>query len=56
MPSANPKPRTMYDKVFDEHIVDEREDGTILLYIGKLAQIIMIMMHPKVHGRQAPSP
>lgn len=36
MPLANPKPRTLYDKVFDAHIVDEREDGTILLYIGKL--------------------
>ena len=34
MPSANKKPRTLYDKVFQDHIVDEREDGTILLYIG----------------------
>ncbi len=34
MPSANQKPRTLYDKVFQDHIVDEREDGTILLYIG----------------------
>jgi hypothetical protein len=34
MPSANTKPRTLYDKVFQDHIVDEREDGTILLYIG----------------------
>ena len=35
MPSANQKPRTLYDKVFEAHIVDERDDGTILLYIGK---------------------
>ena len=34
MPSANKKPQTLYDKVFQDHIVDEREDGTILLYIG----------------------
>ncbi len=34
MPSANRKPRTLYDKVFQDHIVDERDDGTILLYIG----------------------
>jgi 3-isopropylmalate dehydratase len=34
MPSANNKPRTLYDKVFEDHIVDERDDGTILLYIG----------------------
>ncbi|KAL8723319.1 MAG: hypothetical protein Q9225_000371 [Loekoesia sp. 1 TL-2023] len=35
MPSANRKPRTLYDKVFEDHIVDEREDGTILLYIDR---------------------
>jgi 3-isopropylmalate dehydratase len=34
MPSANIKPRTLYDKVFQDHIVDEQEDGTVLLYIG----------------------
>jgi hypothetical protein len=37
MPSADTKPRTLYDKVFQDHIVDEREDGTILLYIGMVA-------------------
>jgi 3-isopropylmalate dehydratase len=37
MPSADIKPRTLYDKVFQDHIVDEREDGTILLYIGMVA-------------------
>ncbi|KAI9691267.1 MAG: 3-isopropylmalate dehydratase [Bogoriella megaspora] len=35
MPSAIPKPRTLYDKVFEDHIVDEKEDGTILLYIDR---------------------
>jgi 3-isopropylmalate dehydratase len=36
MPSAVIPPRTLYDKVFEDHIVDEKDDGTILIYIGKL--------------------
>lgn len=35
MPAAEPKPRTLYDKVFQDHVVNEQEDGTIILYIGK---------------------
>lgn len=35
MPSAEGGPQTLYDKVFQDHIVDERLDGTILLYIGR---------------------
>jgi hypothetical protein len=34
MPTAEGGPQTLYDKVFQDHIVDERLDGTILLYIG----------------------
>lgn len=34
MPGAVIPPRTLYDKVFEDHIVDEQKDGTILLYIG----------------------
>ena len=34
MPSAVSRPLTLYDKVLRDHIVDEKEDGTILLYIG----------------------
>lgn len=34
MPAADKKPRTLYDKVLDAHIVNEQEDGTLLLYIG----------------------
>jgi 3-isopropylmalate dehydratase len=34
MPGAEAGPRTLYDKVFQDHIVDERLDGTILLYVG----------------------
>ena len=28
-------PRTLYDKIFDDHIVDRQEDGTCLLYIDR---------------------
>ena len=26
-------PRTLYDKIWDNHVVEEQEDGTVLLYI-----------------------
>jgi 3-isopropylmalate/(R)-2-methylmalate dehydratase large subunit len=29
------KPRTLYDKIWDDHLVDEAEDGTCLLYIDR---------------------
>jgi hypothetical protein len=35
MPSAQRPARTLYDKVFQSHIVDEKLDGTILLYIDR---------------------
>ncbi|MGQ3035835.1 MAG: 3-isopropylmalate dehydratase large subunit, partial [Neoaquamicrobium sediminum] len=28
-------PRTLYDKIFDEHVVDRQDDGTCLLYIDR---------------------
>ncbi len=34
MPSILKPPQTLYDKVFQDHVVDEKEDGTVLLYIG----------------------
>lgn len=34
MPSAVKAPQTLYDKVFEDHIVEEKDDGTVLLYIG----------------------
>jgi len=40
MPSVVKGPQTLYDKVLEEHIVDEREDGTLLLYIGTSFQRI----------------
>ncbi|KAF2763058.1 3-isopropylmalate dehydratase [Pseudovirgaria hyperparasitica] len=35
MPGAIKKPQTLYDKVFEAHVVNEQEDGTILLYIDR---------------------
>src|SRR5215468_9203923 len=29
------KPRTLYDKLWDDHLVDEQPDGTCLLYIDR---------------------
>jgi 3-isopropylmalate/(R)-2-methylmalate dehydratase large subunit len=35
-PSQNPAaPRTLYDKIWDAHLVDEQPDGTCLLYIDR---------------------
>lgn len=35
MPGAVSAPQTLYDKVLRDHTVDEKDDGTILLYIGQ---------------------
>ncbi|RYO89721.1 hypothetical protein DL766_001450 [Monosporascus sp. MC13-8B] len=35
MPSAVSRPQTLYDKVLRDHVVDEKEDGTILIYIDR---------------------
>jgi 3-isopropylmalate/(R)-2-methylmalate dehydratase large subunit len=32
---ATSAPRTLYDKIFDDHVVDRQEDGTCLLYIDR---------------------
>src|SRR4029079_10340977 len=29
------KPRTLYDKIWDDHLVHEADDGTCLLYIDR---------------------
>src|SRR3954447_3728770 len=29
------KPRTLYDKIWDDHLVDQQPDGTCLLYIDR---------------------
>lgn len=35
MRTAEERPQTLYDKVLQSHIVDERPDGTILIYIDR---------------------
>ncbi|TKA31365.1 3-isopropylmalate dehydratase [Salinomyces thailandicus] len=35
MPGAVQGPRTLYDKVFEDHIVNQQDDGTVLLYIDR---------------------
>lgn len=35
MPTAVKGPRTLYDKVLDAHIIDEKPDGT-LLYVATI--------------------
>lgn len=45
MPTAEGRPQTLYDKVFQDHIVDERLDGTILLYIGSFNKEKVFMVY-----------
>ncbi len=33
--AATAKPTTLYDKIFDDHVVDRQADGTCLLYIDR---------------------
>ncbi|KAJ7904309.1 hypothetical protein B0H14DRAFT_3079207 [Mycena olivaceomarginata] len=35
MPIATPGPRTLYDKIWDDHVVDVNDDGLALLYIDR---------------------
>lgn len=35
MPSTDHAPQTLYDKILAAHVVDQKLDGTILLYIGQ---------------------
>lgn len=35
MPSAVLPPRTLYDKIWDDHVVHTQEDGTTLLYVDR---------------------
>src|SRR5688572_6415767 len=30
-----PAPKTLYDKIWDDHVVDQQPDGTALLYIDR---------------------
>jgi 3-isopropylmalate/(R)-2-methylmalate dehydratase large subunit len=29
------RPRTLYDKIWDDHVVERRDDGTCLIYIDR---------------------
>src|SRR3984893_17258574 len=33
--TAMANPRTLYDKIWDDHLVDEQPDGTCLIYIDR---------------------
>ncbi|KAH9981860.1 aconitase [Russula compacta] len=35
MSSSAPKPRTLYDKIWDDHLVDIQDDGLALIYIDR---------------------
>lgn len=35
MPGAIQQPQTLYDKVFQAHVVNRQQDGTVLLYIDR---------------------
>ncbi|KII95377.1 hypothetical protein PLICRDRAFT_170037 [Plicaturopsis crispa FD-325 SS-3] len=35
MPTAVSPPRTLYDKIWDDHVVDVKEDGLALIYIDR---------------------
>jgi hypothetical protein len=45
MPVAEGNPQTLYDKVLQAHIVDEKLDGTILLYIGAFVTRVSSAAH-----------
>jgi 3-isopropylmalate/(R)-2-methylmalate dehydratase large subunit len=34
-PMAGSAPKTLYDKIFEDHVVERRDDGTCLLYIDR---------------------
>lgn len=52
MPAAEGGPKTLYDKVFQAHVVDERLDGTVLLYIGPFEELILFSGYPYLHSQQ----
>lgn len=64
MPVAEKAPQTLYDKVLQAHIVDEKLDGTILLYIGsypplrnhRTAHPACLRRHPSLRIILTPSP
>src|SRR4051812_26677790 len=53
-------PRTLYDKIFDDHVVDRQDDGTCLLYIDR--HLVHEVTSPqafeglRMAGRKVPHP
>ncbi len=39
--------KTIYDKIWESHLVDEQNDGTSLLYIDRH----LVLPHPRAHER-----
>ena len=33
--TATKAPTTLYDKIFEDHVVDRQDDGTCLIYIDR---------------------
>lgn len=56
MPSAVAAPSTLYDKVLRDHTVDEKDDGTILLYIGALQLLLMNVVAVSLIKKSRPPP
>ncbi len=54
------KPRTLYDKIWDDHLVDEQPDGTCLIYIDR--HLVHEVTSPQAfeglrqHGRKVHAP
>src|SRR5690242_21745399 len=54
------KPRTLYDKIWDDHLVDEQPDGTCLIYVDR--HLVHEVTSPQAFeglrtaGRKAPAP
>jgi len=44
MPVAVGTPQTLYDKVLQAHVVDQKLDGTILLYIGRFCALGLLVL------------
>lgn len=51
MPVSVGSPQTLYDKVLSDHIVDEKLDGTVLLYIGTIVHLRFLSMGVKLTSR-----
>ncbi|MDQ2953987.1 MAG: aconitase family protein, partial [Pseudomonadota bacterium] len=54
------RPRTLYDKIWDDHLVDEQPDGTALLYVDR--HLVHEVTSPqafeglRIHGRKVRAP